>query len=384
MSAKLPKFIESFSELISLPSISSVNPSIDQSNRPVVELLASWFSDLGFSVEIMPVAGSECDKVNLIACLGQGADGLVLSGHTDTVPCNESEWTQSPYKLTEKDNRLYGLGTTDMKSFFSIVLEVLKEMDLNKLKRPLFILATSDEESTMAGAKALVNAELPLGRHALIGEPTGLQPMNMHKGMMVETIKLTGQAGHSSDPSFGNNALEGMYTVIGALMRWREEIQSNYQNPAFKVPVPTMNFGSIRGGDNPNRICANCELVIDLRLLPRMESEVIRADLRKRVMQSLDGSGLKVEFDPAFSGLAPMETDSNAEIVKVAERLSGIKTGAIAFGTEGPYFNSMGMDTVVLGPGDIDQAHQANEYLALDRIKPMQKILKEMIQHFCM
>jgi len=384
MSAKLPKFIEAFRELIRLPSISSVNPSIDQSNRPVVELLASWLGELGFSVELMAVSGSACEKMNLIACMGKGTDGLVLSGHTDTVPCDESIWRQSPFKLTERENRLYGLGTADMKGFFPIVLEALKEMDLHKMQRPLYVLATSDEESTMAGAKALVNAKLPLGRHALIGEPTGLKPINMHKGIMVETIRLIGAAGHSSDPALGINALEGMHTVMGALMLWRAEVQANYENPAFKVPVPTMNFGSIRGGDNPNRICASCELSIDLRLLPRMQSEAMRADLRKQVVQSVDGSGLTVEFAPAFSGVSPMETDGNAEIVRIAEELSGIKTGAVAFGTEGPYLNSLGMQSVVLGPGDIDQAHQANEYLALDRIQPMQKILQNMIRHFCM
>lgn len=383
MSVKLPSFIESFRELISIPSVSSIDPAWDQSNRQVVELLANWFAELGFAVDLLDVDESS-GKLNLIACIGQGSDGLVLSGHTDTVPYTESAWQQSPFKLTERDNRLYGLGTADMKGFFPIILEVLCEMELDKLKRPLFILATCDEESTMSGAKALVNAKRPLGRHALIGEPTGLKPINMHKGVMLETIKLVGKAGHSSDPALGVNALEGMHTVIDELMRWRGKLQAEYQNSAFKVPVPTMNFGSIHGGDNANRICADCELSIDLRLLPRMHTQEIRADLRKRVSQSIEGSGLKIEFDSIFPGTSPMETDADAEIVKVAEQLSGINTGTVAFGTEGPYLNSLGMQTVVLGPGDIDQAHQANEYLCLDRIRPMQKIIKNMIHHFCM
>lgn len=383
MPAKLPTFMESFSQLIEIPSVSSVDPGLDQSNRPVVELLAGWFSELGFDVELMPVDGSS-HKMNLIACTGKGTEGLVLSGHTDTVPFNEAAWEQSPFKLTEKDNRLYGLGTSDMKGFFPVVLEVLREMDLSKIQRPLFVLATCDEESTMSGAKALLAAERFLGRHALIGEPTGLQPINMHKGIMLETIRLLGKAGHSSDPSLGINALEGMNGVINALMQWREKIQGEFRNPEFKVPVPTLNFGSIRGGDNPNRICADCELSVDLRLLPRMQIDEVRADLRREVMRTVDGSGLTVEFDPVFPGLSAMETDGNAEIVKIAEKLSGVSSGTVAFGTEGPYLNSLGMQTVVLGPGDIEQAHQANEYLSLERIKPMQEIVKNMIQHFCM
>ncbi|MFT5133643.1 MAG: acetylornithine deacetylase [Gammaproteobacteria bacterium] len=374
--------MEAFSSLIAAPSVSSIDPLFNQSNRPVVEMLAGWFEDLGFATEIQLVS-SDPDKLNLIACLGQGEGGLVLSGHTDTVPYDESLWKQDPFKLCEIDNRLYGLGSTDMKGFFPIVLAALEKIDLGKFNRPLFILATCDEESTMAGAKALVSSKHALGRHALIGEPTGLQPINMHKGIMVESIKLIGSSGHSSDPAFGVNALEGMHSVIGALMTLREEIQAQQHNPMFKVPVPTMNFASIHGGDNPNRICGDCELKIDMRMLPGMDIEDCRAAIRRAVMQSIDGRGLIVEFDPIFSGLPGMQTDKDAEIVKLAEKLAGQPTGTVAFGTEGPYFNSMGMETVILGPGDIDQAHQANEYLSLNRISPMINILQKMITHFC-
>lgn len=374
--------MEVFSKLIAAPSVSSIDPRFNQSNREVVEMLASWLEDLGFDCELQVVA-HDPDKLNLIACKGKGEGGLVLSGHTDTVPYNESQWHQDPFKLSEIDNKLYGLGSTDMKSFFPIVMAALEKIDLGKLNHPLFILATCDEESTMAGARALVSSKRALGRHALIGEPTGLQPINMHKGIMVESIKLVGSSGHSSDPGLGVNALEGMHTVIAALMKLRDDIQAKQRNTAFKVPVPTMNFASIHGGDNPNRICGDCELKIDMRMLPGMELEDCRAAIRRTVMQSIDGRGLIVEFDDVFSGLAPMQTDSESEVVRLAEKLAGEPTGAVAFGTEGPYLNAMGMDTVILGPGDIDQAHQANEYLVMDRIKPMIGILEQMIKHFC-
>jgi len=374
--------MDAFSRIIALPSVSCMNPLYDQSNRDVVELLANWFADLGFSTELQLVS-SNPDKLNLIACYGQGEGGLVLSGHTDTVPYNENLWKQDPFKLTERDNKLYGLGSTDMKGFFPIVLAALENIDLKKLDRPLFILATCDEESTMGGAKALVSSKRALGRHALIGEPTGLKPISMHKGILIESIKLIGQSGHSSDPSLGVNALEGMNTVINQLSRWRDDLQKQEQNPLFKVPVPTMNFASIQGGDNPNRICGDCEMTIDLRMLPGMDLQECRAGIRKTVMQAIDGRGLTVEFDEVFSGSAGMHTDENAEIIKLAEKLAGEPTGTVAFGTEGPYLNEMGMDTVVLGPGDIDQAHQANEYIPTDRIEPMIAILEKMITHFC-
>jgi acetylornithine deacetylase len=382
MTTAMPTFLEAFRQLVAIPSVSCLDPAMDQSNRPVADLLAAWLEDLGFTVEMMPVSDGP-EKVNLIASTGTGEDGLLLSGHTDTVPYNLDQWDQDPFQLTERDGRYYGLGASDMKCFFAILIEVLQELDLDKLTRPLCIVGTCDEESNMSGAKALVDRRVALGRHAFIGEPTGLVPIRMHKGVLFENIRLTGKAGHSSDPSMGINALEGMNKVINGLVNWREELQSREGNAAFKVPEPTLNLGSIRGGDNPNRICADCELTLDVRLLPNMDIEETRASLRQRVMQAVDGSGLRVEFDCIFPGTPGMATDSTAEIVRVAEELSGRKADSVAFGTEGPYFNAMGMETVVLGPGDIAQAHTANEYLAVDRIAPMRRIVHGVINHFC-
>ncbi len=392
MSKKIPEILESFSQLVAAPSVSSTDPQWDQSNRVVIDLLAGWLEDIGFKVEIMPVpaepgSASSEEKFNLIACLdggkGEGEGGLVLSGHTDTVPFSVDSWFQDPFKLTEKEGRLHGLGICDMKNFFPIAMEVVQQLDVYDLKQPLYVLATADEESTMSGARALAGYGKSLGRHALIGEPTGLMPVYMHKGILMESIKIKGQAGHSSNPALGNSALEGMQSVMSAILLWREELQKQFQDERFFVPQPTINLGTIQGGDNPNRICAECELTIDLRLMPEMELENIRTELRALVSETLTGSGLSVECNSIFDGIPGFETDKNAEVIKVAEKLSGREPGAVAFGTEGPYLNAMGMDTVVLGPGDIDQAHQANEYLSLDRITPMLDILTRMVDHFC-
>ena len=382
MTNSIPKFIDGFSQLIAMPSVSSIDPLLDQSNKGVVELLANWLQDLDFKVELMPVSDKP-EKLNLIAYRGTGKGGLVLSGHTDTVPFNGNSWQQDPFVLTEKENKLYGLGAADMKCFFPLIIDTIQQLDVKEFKQPLIILATADEESTMAGARVLSESGKTLGRHALIGEPTGLIPIYMHKGILLEIIKLSGQAGHASDPALGNSALEGMHAVISALMEWRSELQEMHQNNEFKVPVPTLNFGSIHGGDNPNRICAECELSLDLRLLPGMDIEQVRSDLRLRANQAIAGSGLLVDFNPVFGGVPSMKTDINSDIIKLAEKLSGHSSSTVAFGTEGPYLNSMGMDTVILGPGDIDQAHQANEYIAMERFTPMLEILSQMIGHFC-
>ena len=368
--------------LVSTPSVSSSDTSLDQGNVAVIEQLSSWLADMGFSVEVMPLPG-DSSKANLIATLGSGSGGLVLSGHTDTVPYDEGKWQHDPFSLTQADQRLYGLGTSDMKAFLALAIEASRELRAGDLQQPLIILATADEETSMAGAKALVERGLPRARHAVIGEPTGLRPVHMHKGMMMEAIHLQGRSGHSSDPALGNSALEAMYSVIGALREWRNELQQKHHDARFAVPVPTLNLGHIHGGDNPNRICPECELHIDLRPLPGMDPQQLREELRHRILAVLDDSGIQASFKALFEGVPAMETPASATIVQLAEKLTGHSAEAVAFATEAPYLNQLGMQTVVLGPGDIDQAHQPDEYLALDRLTPTIEILKQMIDTIC-
>ncbi len=378
----LPPFETLLQRLVAEPSISSVSPDWDQPNVRVIDLLQEWFAGLGFRTEKLPVPGCP-GKFNLVATAGSGPDGLVLSGHTDTVPCDESRWRSNPFELTERDGRFHGLGTCDMKGFFAVVLEALRELDLKRLQKPLIILATADEESTMCGARSLVEAQRKLGRHAIIGEPTGLKPVRLHKGIAMEAVRVTGRSGHSSNPALGNNALEGMYQVLGEILAWRSELQARYHNPLFEVAAPTVNLGHIHGGDNPNRICGECELHLDIRPLPGMELETLRTELKMRLERRLAGSGLELELRSLFDGIPAMETAASADIVRTAEELTGHPAEAVAFGTEGPYLDALGMETVILGPGSIDQAHQPDEYLEQAQIDPAVRLIRNLVQHFC-
>ncbi|MBL3527533.1 MAG: acetylornithine deacetylase [gamma proteobacterium endosymbiont of Lamellibrachia anaximandri] len=380
---KIPNLMGMTRTLIAAPSVSSVNPTWDMGNQPVIEVLSSWLESLGFKIEIVPIPGHK-NKFNLVASAGSGSEGLVLSGHTDTVPFDEEKWHSDPLQLIERDNRFYGLGTTDMKGFFAVVIEATRELPLHNLKQPLTLIATADEESTMCGAQALVDLHRRLGRHALIGEPTGLKPIRTHKGISMESIRLTGRSGHSSDPSLGVNALEGMHRVIGEVLQWRDDLQQRYRNPAFEVEVPTINLGHIHGGDNPNRICGQCELQFDLRPLPGMALSDPRAEISSRLERLLTGSGLAWEMVPVFDGIPAMETPKDAAIVQAVESLTGFPAGAVAFGTEGPYLNEMGMETVICGPGHIDQAHQPDEYLPLEHIQPAIKLIQSLVKRFCL
>lgn len=235
----------------------------------------------------------------------------------------------------------------------------------------------------MAGARALAAAGRPLGRRAVIGEPTDLKPVRMHKGILMEAIRVEGRSGHSSNPALGANALEGMHQVIGELLRWRAELQRRHRNPLFEVEVPTLNLGHIHGGDNPNRICADCELHIDLRPLPGMTLADLRGELHERLRRSLPEGGLNVSFSPLFEGIEAMETPAAAAIVRATEELTGAAAGAVSFGTEGPYFNALGMETVIMGPGSVACAHQPDEFLALATLQPTVELLRGLIARFC-
>jgi len=379
---KPPPLLEMIDALISTPSVSSVSPEFDQSNRAVIDLLAGWLSALGWRVEVIPIADGS-DKANLVATLGNGPGGLVLAGHTDTVPYDAGRWQYDPFKLTRQGGRLYGLGTCDMKAFLALAIEAASSFSPDRFKEPLILVATADEESSMAGAQTLVSVGRPQARYAVIGEPTGLRPVRLHKGVMMESIHLRGRSGHSSDPALGNSALEGMRLVLDELVRWRAELQARHVNPLFQVPVPTLNLGHIHGGDNPNRICADCELHIDLRPLPGMDLGELRHILQGRIEQAVAGTGLQLTCRALFEGTPAMETRATSDIVRATESLTGYSAIAVAFGTEGPYFNQMGIDTVVLGPGDIEQAHQPDEYLEEARIGPTLDLLRKLIDRFC-
>ena len=377
----LPSLKDQFAALIAAPSVSCTQPNWDQSNGPVIELLAAWLGDLGFTCEIQTV---EPGKFNLLASYGSGPGGLVLAGHSDTVPFDAALWQTDPLKLTEVDGRWVGLGACDMKGFFALVIEAVRPLLEQRFQQPLLILATCDEESSMSGARALAAAGRPLGRAAVIGEPTGLRPVRLHKGVMMERLDILGQSGHSSDPSLGHSALEAMHDVMTALRGLRKQWQLEYNNPQFGVPQPTLNFGCIHGGDNPNRICGQCSLEFDLRPLPGMAPEHLRAAIRQKLQPLAEQHQVSIDFAPLFPAVPPFEQAADAELVQVAERLTGHTAEAVAFGTEAPYLQQLGCETLILGPGDIACAHQPGEYLDMARLDPTVRLLRELIQHYCL
>ncbi len=382
MTHTLPPLEKMIRDLVAIPSVSSVQPQLDTGNLPVCELLAEWADALGFSTTLMPVPGQE-GKYNFVARLGSGEGGLVLSGHTDTVPWDEGRWSRDPFDAGIRDGRIYGLGTADMKSFLAVALQAASQFRASQLKAPLTILGTADEESTMSGARALAETGGPLGRFAVIGEPTDLRPVNAHKGIVMEGIRLTGQSGHSSNPALGNSALEGMLKVAEILHRLRSEFARDYRAGDFAVPEPTINLGYIHGGDSANRICGQCDMHIDVRLNPGMTVETVRSAIRESIRGGLKGSGLQIDFEALFEGVDPLAPGSLDRLVRFCEQETGQERGAVCFGTEGPFLQGLGMETVIMGPGSIDQAHQPDEFLELSSASKAVDLVGRLIQRFC-
>ncbi|MGS0681726.1 acetylornithine deacetylase [Shewanella sp. 125m-7] len=378
----LPNIKSSFSQLIAAPSISALEAEQDISNIAVIELLHTWFSELGMQCQSVPVANTR-NKHNLVASFGQGQGGLLLAGHTDTVPFDEGRWSQNPFSLVEKNDRWYGLGTCDMKGFFALVLAALQELPMDKFKRPLHILASADEETTMNGAKAFAAAKSISPDYAIIGEPTSLKPVYMHKGHFTQGIRVTGRSGHSSDPAKGLNAIEVMYLVTGQLLKLKQHLADNYREDAFSVPYPTMNFGHIHGGDAANRICGCCDLHIDLRPIPGLaleDLELMVANYLEPVCSQYPGC---IRVAPLYPGSEPFADKKDGSWTQLVAQLSASQPEVVNYATEAPYISKLGCQTLVLGPGSIEQAHQPDEFLDLTYIERTKELLKKLIYHAC-
>ncbi|MEJ2515014.1 MAG: acetylornithine deacetylase [Gammaproteobacteria bacterium] len=383
MTPSLPSLESMIRRLVAIPSVSSPRRDLDQGNRAVCEAVGEWMEHLGLSVQIRPLPGAG-HKFNLIARAGGDADdGLVLSGHTDTVPWDDGAWRLDPFEGVVRDGRLYGLGSADMKSFFAVVAHALRRLDLDRLRRPLVVLATADEESGMAGARALADAGQRPGARVIIGEPTGLVPVNRHKGILMEQVRLQGRSGHSSDPAAGLNAIDGMGEVVRALQDFRRDIAGRFRDEAFAVPEATLNFGRIEGGDSPNRICGSCTLSLDLRTPPGGRVSALREELRRAVCQRLENSGFRIGFDALFEGVDPLEPGETDVLARACAEAAGHACAAVSFGTEGPFFRRLGMEVVILGPGDIAVAHQPDESIELAEAERAVDLLAGLVHRFC-
>ncbi len=407
-----PEFIENLSKIISINSISNPNPDLDQSNEEVIDLIANWLEDIGFVVDLIEnntdsQNTSRTKKQNLVAvlqpeqryCVSDSKDldknnqnhagrGLVWSGHTDTVNCDPDLWDFDPFELHFQDGIFTGLGVVDMKSFFPLIIETMNQLNISSknIVQPITVVATADEEISMQGARTLFQKKYlhQCGELAVLGEPTSLAPLYAHKGMLKIYIRLMGKSGHSSDPANGQSALEGMNHFINNLLQYRDNLQRQWRNKDFSVPMPTLNLGQIQGGDSANRICGSTSLLFDCRCLPGMDYEQIQNDIQKMVGETALLFGLQAHFSPVFSAIPAMDKKISDLDLQWFADLCKKKQATANYATEAPFFHQSGVPAIILGAGDIEKAHAPNESVELKRLSQALNIYKSILQKYCM
>jgi acetylornithine deacetylase len=359
------------------------------SNRPIADFICDYLDLPGVTVDWQPSPDEE--KVNLIVRVGprdiSDGGGLVLSGHMDTVPADEPEWTTGPYTLAESDGRYFGRGVCDMKGFLALAMNAAATVRNAELQRPLVLIFTYDEEVGILGSKHLAHSyegrqHLPIA--AVVGEPTSLNVVRMHKGFLGFKVVLFGKSAHSGYPHLGNNAIEPAGTLIQTLKQLRCDFESESPpNAEFfpEVPFAALNIGTIFGGAAPNIIPDRCEIACSLRILPGTKSQPVVDRVREIVLASLADS--QYEFEVTNES-PPLLLETDAKIHRMlAERVGQTDTHSASYATDAGWLQTLGMECAVFGPGNIEVAHRPNESLPLAEFAKCETILEELIQEFC-
>lgn len=381
MNPHLPATVALLDRLVAYPTVSS------DSNLALIDDLAGRLDDCGAQVELFRDA--HAPKANLFATIGPDrGGGLVLSGHTDVVPVADQPWQSDPFAMREDKGRLYGRGTCDMKGFIAAAMTLAPNFAQTRLARPIHFAFTYDEEVGCLGGRALAQE---LGKRdqrpalAVIGEPTGMQVIEGHKGCCEYSVHFHGLEGHGSKPQDGVNAAEYAVRYASELMSLRAELQHRAPaNSPFDPPWTTINIGAVEGGVAHNVIASKARLDWEMRPVQTSDAEFVKAHLQGLVSQKLlpemqavhPAADIVTEIIGEVAGLAVMPENAARDLV--AGLLGANGAGTVPFGTEAGLFQDIGIDTVICGPGSIDQAHKADEFVSLDQLDRCLKLLENL------
>ena len=348
-----------------------------RSNLALIEDVESYLGDHG--VETVRVQNDDGTKSNLYAVVGPRAPGgVILSGHTDVVPVDGQDWDTDPWVATEKDGKLYGRGTCDMKSFSAIGLSLVPEMLKAGLKRPLIFALSYDEEVGCLGAPRMI-AEIaeraPAPSAVIVGEPTNMNVIDGHKGIASFRVHVTGYTTHSSQTDRGVSAVEAAARLIAKVadMRAARARDADAQSP-FDPPYSTMTVNVVRGGTQLNIMAGEATFDWDLRALPGDSVVDIAeefADFAKGVETEMRRRAptcrIAIEQMTSAPALAPRDNNPAADLAKSITGRNA--TDVVAYAAEAGQFQEAGFSTVICGPGSIDQAHQANEFITMEQVQ---------------
>lgn len=376
-----PETLKILSDLIKFQTISGT------SNLKLIEYCEKKLGKLGaISFKTFHVSKQQANLFSTINGKKKlGGGGIILSGHTDVVPASAKEWSSDPFVAREKDNKVYGRGSCDMKGFIACSVALAPYFATQNLKKPIHFSFTFDEETACQGApimlKELKNRNINCSI-CIVGEPTGMKAIQAHKGCCEYSTHFTGLAGHGSAPDKGVNAVEYATRFINKLMELREELKKREsKNSVFTPPYSTLQIGGIKGGLARNVIADQCTVDWEMRpvipedgkfinqnieayvkniLLPEMRKVYPKANIKKEIIGEIIGF-TKEEKSDAVNLVCNLTGDNSRDVV--------------SFGTEAGLFQELGISTVVCGPGSIEQAHKIDEYVSFDQLKLCLKML---------
>jgi acetylornithine deacetylase len=357
------------------------------SNLDLIDWVADYLAGCGVSSTRSSAFNG---KANLFATIGPAAEGgVLLSGHTDVVPVAGQAWRSDPFRLGERESRLYGRGSADMKGFLALALALVPEAVERPLAVPLHLAFTHDEESGCFGAPALI-ATLPEGlarpRLAIVGEPTAMQVANRQKGCAFFRTRIAGKDGHSSAPDRGVNAIIAAAEIIAEIRRLAAGAEGRARpESGFDPPYTTLSVGTIRGGAAVNIIARDCEFEWDLRNLPDEDAaalkaqldDFIAANLLPRLRAAYPAAAVETE---TIVNVPPLIAEPGSPAEALARRLTGANTTTtVSFASEAGLYQRAGIPAVVCGPGSIAVAHQPDEYIARAELAAGQAFLDRLL-----
>lgn len=366
------------------------------SNLALIEEVQGYCEQLGLSVDL--TFNEAKDKANLFVTVRAGANadqvnhGLVLSGHTDVVPVDGQDWSSDPFTATIRDDKLYGRGACDMKGFIACALTLLpqavKLSNAGQLRRPLHLALSFDEEVGCLGAP-LILADLKARGiapdYCIVGEPTNMTMVVAHKGIAVYRCRVHGKSAHSSLTTQGVNAISYASRLIGYVDELAEEISHREDNDSlFDVPYSTLSVGTVQGGTATNIVPNLCEFTFDYRNLPHMTQDDILAPIKAKVAElsaQMQARAPETGIELLqMEGVPAMTDNDNGELQNLISALTGDdERHKVAYATEGGQFTNAGIPTIICGPGSIEQAHKANEFVKLSEIERCDGFLQKLL-----
>lgn len=371
---------QTLADLVRINSVSA------RSNAEIVEYLEHRCAASGFVTKRFPYDDEHgIEKINLIALAGAEFSGipdveLALVGHTDTVPYDPN-WTEAT-NLTERDGKLYGRGSCDTKGFIAAALTAVETIDRSQRNKPLALIFTADEEIGLIGAKQLAQQKPLKPRYSIVGEPTSLKPIRAGKGYSLAEVVVKGREAHSAYPALGASAIFRAARLVSRL----EVIADNLKqllHPAFDPPFTTLNIGLIRGGSAKNVLAGECRFTLEWRPIPTQPSSHV-LNLVKAAIADEQRNDPDFECDVhATRADFGFETASDSPLISLLEQATRINSGTVAFGTEAAQMMSLGSESVVIGPGDIREAHRTGEFVPVDELERCAEVLKLAIIRLC-